>query len=420
MPLVFRTVSGITLLAIIALLALQAVPQTGVFLMIFGGAVLTGVLVHVFLISLFAEACFGRIPRALATIPLTAYAGYYALYADQTVKIWRESAELRKQNSGKVFDFDPELHSLVTPDAQALVTQYAVPVIYASNKNFSAEGHVSYRLLTPDQCRDLPGDSQHRIQTSGFFIGNVMPHICLLTFPESPRKKTVTAVKYGDEEIWKRKRDIGEQLTEIVVDGAVIGRFKTASVWRLPVFPMAVVGCGLISSTPAWKCSADFMRSYVPIDTVPDGIDRTKYRAPESVMLGILRYTEQDYGEFKGFRQNDEALVRLADEPRRVEEENFTILKELVDGGNPKMPFLLGHSVAKNPARLEPFAEAMARRLIELLETKTGGQNWLDQMEALRTALAALPRDKSTKVSDILCSDSHQKLGANFTSRLCS
>ena len=137
-------------------------------------------------------------------------------------------------------------------------------------------------------------------------------------------------------------------------------------------------------------------------------------------MLGIQRYTEQDYAEFKPFKQNDEALVRLADEPKRVEEESFAILKELVDGGNPKMPLLLGRSVAKDPARLEPFAEGMAKRLIELLKAKTGGQNWLDQMLALRTALAALPRDKFAKVSDIVCSDSHQKLGANFTSRLCS
>ena len=269
--LIFRTVSGLSLLAIIALLALQAIPPIGVFLMIFGGALLTGALIHIFLIGLFAEACFGRVPRVLAIIPLAAYAGYYALYADQSTMIERKAAELRQHNSGKIFDFDPELHSLVTPDAQSLITQYAIPVVYEPNNNFHPEEHLSYRLLTPDQCRALPKDSGHRIQTSGFHIGNAMPKICKLSFPESPRKKIVTAIKYGDEAIWKRKRDIGEQLTEIVIDGAVVGSFKTASVWRLPAFPFALVGCGLISSTPAWKCGADFIRSYVPVDTVPEG-----------------------------------------------------------------------------------------------------------------------------------------------------
>lgn len=52
MPSFFRTVSGIALLATAALFALQAFPYTGLFLMIFGGALLVGLLVHVFLIGL--------------------------------------------------------------------------------------------------------------------------------------------------------------------------------------------------------------------------------------------------------------------------------------------------------------------------------------------------------------------------------
>ena len=60
MPSFFKTVSGIALLAIAALFALQAFPYTGIFLMISGGALLVGLLVHVFLTGLFVEAFVPR------------------------------------------------------------------------------------------------------------------------------------------------------------------------------------------------------------------------------------------------------------------------------------------------------------------------------------------------------------------------
>src|ERR1700685_3425770 len=117
MPSFFKTVSGIALLAIVALVALQAFPYTGIFLMISGGALLTGLLVQVFLIGLLVEAFIGRVPRLLAVIPVIAYGGYYALYAQQTIEIREKSAQLRQENSGKIFDFDFDINSLVSPDA---------------------------------------------------------------------------------------------------------------------------------------------------------------------------------------------------------------------------------------------------------------------------------------------------------------
>jgi len=49
-------------------------------------------------------------PRAadMAVIPVVAYA-YYTLYAYQTIDI-RQNAQLREQNSGKIFDFAPKFY----------------------------------------------------------------------------------------------------------------------------------------------------------------------------------------------------------------------------------------------------------------------------------------------------------------------
>lgn len=402
MPPFFRTVSGIALLAIIALLALQAFPYTGIFLMIFGGALLVGVLIHVFLIGLLVEAFLGRVPRILAAIPLVAYAGYYALYAYQGIEIEGKAAELRKANSGKIFDFDPDIYSLVTPDAETLVAQYAITVAYQPNQNFDPERHLAFRLVRRDQCDKISKDSRNRIQKFGVHFGRVFQNnVCQLRFPESPPKKVVTAVKHGDEEVWKRKREIGEQLTEILVDGKLVGSFRTASVWRLPLLPEVTIGCGLISGgTPAWNCGADFVRSHVSIDTVPDSVDHAKYGSPESVMLGIPKYTAADLADFRGFPQNDEALARIAEEPKHVEDDSFVLLKQIVEGQNPITPVGLGYSVARNPERLAPLAQAMAKRFLEIVEAPQGNTQTRYQMEALDTALAALPIAAFATVSD--------------------
>ena len=312
MPAFFRTVSGIVLLAIIAVFALQAFPFTGLFVMMLGGLALAGLLIQVFLISLLVEACLGRVPRALAAIPIIAYGGYYALYAYQTVDIQLKTAQLQQRNPGKIFDFDPEVHSLVTPDAR-LVTQYAVPVAYQPDKNFKPEDHLAFRLVRNDQCNNLAKDGRHRAQKFGVHFGDVFQNnVCDLRFPESPARKVVMAVKRGDTEAWNGTLKISERLTEIIIDGAVVGSFRTASVWRLPIFPRLTIGCGLRNFSD-WKCDADFLLSHIKIDTIPHSVDHGKYGSPESVMLGIPKYSAADLTNFRGFKQNDEALRRIAE-----------------------------------------------------------------------------------------------------------
>jgi hypothetical protein len=66
--------------ALALMIILQLSPFPGIYFMFFGGAILTGQLVHLFLASLFVESIIGRIPRALIAIPLLAYGAYYVAY----------------------------------------------------------------------------------------------------------------------------------------------------------------------------------------------------------------------------------------------------------------------------------------------------------------------------------------------------
>ena len=402
MPLMFKTVSGMVLIVIAILLALQAFPVPGFFLMMLGGPIWTGFLVHVFLLALAIEGWVRRIPRAFVAIPLIAYGSYYALYIYQTIDMATVSAGLRKSNSGKVLDFNADTHSLVTPTAQWLVSSHAIVVAYEANTNFQPEQHRSFRLVRRDQC-NLARDSLHRIQTTGVFFGNkLLDQVCVLSVPESPPQKVISVVQIGDEEVWKRKRGISVQTHQLMLDGKIVGNYKTASVWRLPIFPGLVIGCGLISSEPAWKCAADFMRSHTVLDTVPNGIDRERFDGPESVMLGLPKYTATDIANFRGYPQNEPALTWLAGEPQRVEDRMFALLQELAGGGDPKVPMGIKFSVVQNPTRLAPLAEAMANRFIELSNirpTDGDAQEYHYRYEGLAAALTALPDEAFAKVA---------------------
>ena len=400
MPSLHKLMSFWALVAFVLLFGLQAFPLTGIFLMILGAALINGLLVHVCLLALLAEAFVGRAPRVLMIVPIAAYGAYYAIYVQQSLEIAQKSAEMRASNPGEVLDFDAQAYSLVTTHANTFVSEHEIPVVYEANTNF-AEGYLSYRLIRRDQC-GIVKDGQNRITTFGVHFGGVFqPQLCVMRFPEQPPFRRVTVVRRGDEEIWKRKWDISDQVTEVSVDGAVIGTFRTASVWRLPAFPIAFVGCALISSTPAWKCGADFMRSHISIDGIPEGVDRARYDSPESVMLGIRKYTSSDLANFRGFEQNDDVLARIAGEPQRVEDAVFALLQDIVDGKNPKLPHNMGFSLAQNPTRLAPFAEAMAKRFVELNDTAANDvPNREGQVQALKTAIAALPRQTFPRVAE--------------------
>jgi hypothetical protein len=395
MPRITKLVSFWVFVVLAALLALQFFPFTGLILMFLGASLMAGALVHVFLIALLAEAVIGRISRAWIMIPVVAYGAYYATYAQQVWEIASKSAELRANNPGKILPFDPAVHSLVVAnDAEALVSFHEIPVAYEANANFQPEGHLSLRLIRRDQC-NVRKDTEGRIVTLGMHFENkLQTQVCVLRFPQAPSNTIIEAVTRNPDEIWRRNWGISEQTTELTLGGKPVASYRTASVWRLPALPTMAIGCFLVSSTPAWKCGADFMRTYTVIDAVPGAVDRTRYDTPVSVMLGLRKYTAGDLANFRGFAQNEAALKQVSEEPRRIEDGAFDVLQAIVEGHNPKPTFNMPYSVASNPARLSPMAVSMARRFAELIDPAAQGlPNRNEQLLALAGGLAALPRD---------------------------
>jgi hypothetical protein len=398
----FSLVSFDALLAFVGLMALQYFPFPGVILMMFGGALVAGLLVHLVMASLFVEALIRRVPRGLMMVPVLAYGGYYVAYFQQGRQIEQVSQELKTANPGKIFDFDPKRHSLVMDQAPTFVETHEVPVAYEPKTDFP-EGYLSQRLIPRSECARIVRDTQNRVFTFGvFFDGKLQNGVCLLRFPERPPNPTVTAKQSGDLEIWARHGNIRRQTTEIFVDGKTIGSFTTALVWRLPAFPTLAIGCALNSAAPSWQCGADFIRSLVRIDGVPAAVDHARFDDPVSVMLGVRKYGVADFSGFAGFEANAEALDRAHKEPERVENDVFDALQLIIDGRNPKPPFNLGYSVATRPERLAPLAEGMARRFGALVGEDLKTPNRREQIEALAVAIGALPHEALLRVTGAL------------------
>jgi hypothetical protein len=390
-------------LFLIVFLVLEYFPIPGVFLMVLGGSLFAGFLVHLFFTSLLVEALIGRIPRALIVIPIIVYGGYYAAYFREGLQVEQLSQKLRTTNPGKIYDFDPTVNSLVMDQAQQFVERHDVPVVYEPNKNFP-EAYLSERLITRAQCRVIKKDTQNRVSTFGVHFNGIFQESgCLLRFPERPTNKTVKATLLEDPQIWAHHKGIRQQTTEISVDDKTVGSFTTAFIWRLPAFPFLAIGCALNSGAPSWDCFVDFTRSLMRIDAIPDTVDRAKFDEPISVMLGVRKYVAADLSNFAGFDSNLQALDSVHKEPVKVENSGFDALDAVIDGQNPKPFFNLGYSVATSPDRLAPRAEGMTRRFVILVRGDIRTiPNGREQIEALAVAIGALPHEAFLSVAGTL------------------
>jgi hypothetical protein len=381
-------------------LALEVLPLPGLYLTFLGGSLFAGLLVHLLLASLLVEALIGRIPRAFVLIPIIAYGAYYAAYFREGSQVAQVTEKLRTTNPGKIYDFDPAANSLVMDRGQEFVETHDVPAVYEPNRNFP-EGYLSERLIARVQCRDIKKDTQNRVSTLGVHFNDIFQqNVCLLRFPERPTHKAVKVTLVGDPQIWAHHGDIRQQTTEIAVDDKTVGSFTRAFIWRLPALPVLAIGCALIDQPPAWKCFAVFDRKLMTLDGIPDTVDRVKFDEPTSVMLGIRKYVAPDLANFSGFDSNLQALESVHPEPEKVENNVFDILDAIIGGQNPKTPFNLGYALAANLDRLTPHADGMARRFVALLHGDTRTiPNWREQMEALATAIGALPHEAFLSVA---------------------
>jgi hypothetical protein len=299
-------VSRFIFIALLAFLTLFLVPGIGAPLAFFGGIFLVGFLAHVLMLSLVVDVMIKRIGRAWLVVPFGVYGGYYVTYYYQAVLIDRKSVELRASNPGQVITFDPAHYSLVTEDAERLVSNYKIPVVYAidggqypENKGFS-----SYRLIRKDQC-NVRIKNSHAVAGSLDSENVMSKQACLFRIPEAIQSKPLMVVSRGGVDAeWDTRWGFKERVTEMMLDGTVIGSFRTASIWRWSWFPFAVFACYHKGgpSSPL-ECHGEVFGHAVYISGTSTEDRYSKRAVPEAVMLGLRKYAVADTETFEGSDQ---------------------------------------------------------------------------------------------------------------------
>jgi hypothetical protein len=432
------------LVLFVALLALQWFPLPGIYLMFVGGPLWCGLAAHAVLLGLLVESVLGRVPRFLIIVPLAAYGGYYFIYLKQGREIDAKARHMQTSNPSLVRKFDPTVNSLVLPSGKAgrLASHYDVPVTYEANPNFKPQGYLSHRLLDAQQCakaRDVQAklhaqkvfaalnlvavvQSEEGYRKGSFRKEDLVKDICVLNFPETPPLPRLVVTQRGDDEIWKRKHEIMEQYVDFSLNGEVFATYTTASVWRLPPFPMVFIGCYLNDAKPSWDCFADFQRSYEVIDGTPNSVDKALFDTPESIVLGLRKYTPADYTNFKGDSRWSDFIGRIEDYPEdqakfKIEQQaelfaqfaDFVhdsgvatsgkgVFIDLVHNGKTAPPAGMEAAILEKPEQLMPLRDAIAARFIQLVQANIGvNSRWF---RLLDKSLVALPRESYATMPD--------------------
>jgi len=443
------------LVSFTTLLALQASPVTGEVVAFLAGAIWCGFAAHAFLLGLFVEGALGRLPRFLMIIPIGVYGGYYVMYVEQGREIEAKDAQLQMSNPSMVLQFDPAVHSLVVPSRQAehLATHYDVAATYELNPNFQPTGYMSHRLLDEAQCSSARGAQArlHAERVSPALVGNLVgpvefeggphderfvPGVCVLNFPEQPPLQQIVVTRRGDQAITDGERAIIDQFVDFSLNGQVFATYRTASVWRLPAFPiMFVIGCGPKIRADR-SCVADLEpKTYELIDGTPKGVDKRLHDSPESIVLGLRKYAWTDYANFKGDSSWSALIDRIGRYPQEQAdykvERNAALLRQFVEfvqdtgvettgkgafldivyKGRTAPPSGMLGAILEKPEQLILLRDAIASRFVQLADANIIMNNhWFRLLES---TLIELPRDSYATMADKQVSQMLDALGAN-------
>ena len=401
---VWRSVSTWILAALAALLLLQLFTYPGLFLTRIGGPYLAGMLVHVFLASVFIEAVERRLPRPFVILPIVLYGAYYVAYLAQGYWVAEKAAELRATNPRLLIAYNSEQHSLVMPEARPFTEGHKIEVVYEALAHIKPEGHLAHRLFLLEDCNTVARGGRSRVEKVEPYLARTFRNnVCVIKMPERPPKRMIEISVGPSVQEWKRKWGISEQAIQVKLEGKVLGAFRTAHYWRLPEFPQLQIGCAFMFRGARRQCGWDIVRTSQWISGIPADVDKARYDSPVSIMLGIEQFTAADVRTFRGYPSNAEALQRAQDEPGRARGELFDQLQAMLSGKVVQPPRDMGYWLAREPERLAPLAKPMADLFVELLDGGVRSQpHRTEILQALGVAIPALPREAFGEVAEAI------------------
>ncbi len=372
---------------------LQAIPITGIFLMLLLAPFWSIVTVNLGFVSLGVEALMGKTSRLWLLAPLAWFGGYAVAAHLSHMEFDRLDAQFRQANAGKSVPFSPERDALVfdykgdgtlSGAASTFAAEYGLPVAYEANKNFKTASHIAHRTGDAALCTELRDPAYGNAGIHAFVHGGRKgtAGVCRYTAPEDP---VLPAVRVGARGVHKKGESMPAGLThiEITRDGAAPVQLTTGMAAPLSWWPLPTIGCWLNSGSPSWQCEAGFMRERLR----GLGGEGAYGGAAIDVLATALGLSKTEPGE-RPTAADPAALARLRQTITQSVGSATAMLDRMIADPTVRATVHDVPGLRERPDILVPRADGMVRAIGQALD---GGHRTREVGTILQSFLAQLP-----------------------------
>lgn len=380
---------------------LQAIPVTGIFLMLLLAPFWSIATVNLGFVSLGVEALMGKTSRLWLLAPLVWFGGYAVAAHLSHAEFDRLDAQIRTANAGKTVAFSPERDALAfTSDragalagsASTFVAKYGLPVAYEANSNFKTASHVAHRAGDAALCAELRNPAYSNAGIHAFGTSrpvNSFTAGCRYTAPEDP-VLPVVSVRARKESNRGQSMPAELMRIEIARDGADPVRLTTGSAAPLSWWPIPVIGCWLNSGAPSWQCSAGFQRERLRGLGGEGGYGGAAVEA----IATALNLTPRPDDE-AGIPDDGTALARLRQTVSQNVDNATAMLDRMISDPMIRATVHDVPGLRERPDILAPRADGMVRAVSKALD---GGPRTREVGTILQSFLAQLPADELQRI----------------------
>jgi hypothetical protein len=270
--------SGVGIIAFYCAIAavaflLQWFPISGIFLMIFGGLLIIGALVHIMLLHLALAAITGLIGRAWLALPIAYYAGGYYLHLLSVQEVTTTAAAIETANKEQAFRADRPFTYLSTGvESLELLQRFKIDAAYSREASQDGREYGAYSYAKGADCdKGSAGFYYANRYTQPFlwrrdlfpsYTGADKTRQCILlqTVKEADPGYEIRDALDRDKPAPLLYRQFIVKWTALDArTNKVVATVKVGSMTPLPMVQFIVAGCWLNDGAPSWDCGASFM-----------------------------------------------------------------------------------------------------------------------------------------------------------------
>lgn len=249
-----------------AIVLLQAIPLVGLVLIMFGGPLWIGVLIHIALIHLTVRATTGKASLLWLAAPLLFYGGGYALHLTSVHAANAEAAAIDARNASQHFNVEKPFRYLRTGSHDSL----ALMQHYKADRSFRMQNKTEvttfyYKRGTACDTANQTWDYKRRDQPYAsvkdlfrYYTGPDKIRQCILSSQGLPANWRYRIhgqyTNSKNRPAWLYTQTGHEYEIIDDVENRVLGKINYTRIWTFPVIPIVTAGC-ISTGSSRWECS---------------------------------------------------------------------------------------------------------------------------------------------------------------------